>query len=70
MKKNVGSLLALYPMPATVSGEKSDYVTLKAVLFEFPTYQYLKTGEVIDKCFSFKKSTKEIRRYTYAERIA
>ncbi len=36
---------------------KVDYETLKPVLFEFPTYQYLKTGEVIGKCLSFKKTT-------------
>lgn len=35
---------------------KIDYSTLKPVLFEFPTYQYLKTGEVIGKCLSFKKT--------------
>ncbi len=35
---------------------KINYSTLKPVLFEFPTYQYLKTGEVIGKCLSFKKS--------------
>lgn len=29
---------------------KIDYRTLKPVLFEFPTYEYLKTGEVIGKC--------------------
>ncbi len=34
---------------------KIDYSTLKPVLFEFPAYQYLKTGEVIGKCLSFKK---------------
>ena len=34
---------------------KVDYETLKPVLFEFPTYQYLKTGEVIGQCMSFKK---------------
>lgn len=33
-----------------------DYGTLKPVLFEFPTYQYLRTGEVIGKCLSFKKN--------------
>ncbi len=33
---------------------KIDYDSLKPVLFEFPTYQYLKTGEVIGKCLSFK----------------
>ncbi len=35
---------------------KIDYNTLKPVLFEFPTYQYLRTGEVIGKCLSFKKT--------------
>lgn len=33
---------------------KIDYGTLKPVLFEFPTYQYLQTGEVLGKCLSFK----------------
>lgn len=36
---------------------KINYDTLKPVLFEFPTYQYLKTGEVIGKCLSFKKTS-------------
>lgn len=31
-----------------------NYHTLKPVLFEFPTYEYLKTGEVVGKCLSFK----------------
>lgn len=34
--------------------EKINYNTLKPVLFEFPTYEYLKTGDVIGKCLSFK----------------
>lgn len=33
---------------------KINYNTLKPVLFEFPTYEYLKTGGVIGKCLSFK----------------
>lgn len=32
---------------------KIDYHTLKPVLFEMPTYEYLRTGEVIGKCMSF-----------------
>ena len=32
---------------------KIDYRTLKPVLFEFPTYEYLKTGDVIGKCRSW-----------------
>ena len=34
---------------------KLDYHTLKPVLFEMPTYEYLKTGEVLGKCMSFGK---------------
>lgn len=34
---------------------KIDYNQLKPVLFEFPTYSYLKTGEVLGKCLSFKR---------------
>lgn len=33
---------------------KINYQTLKPVLFEFPTYEYLKTGSVLGKCLSFK----------------
>ena len=33
---------------------KVNYRTLKPILFEFPTYEYLKTGDVIGKCLSFK----------------
>lgn len=32
-----------------------DYSVLKPVLFEMPTYQYLKTGEVLGKCMSMGK---------------
>ncbi len=35
------------------SAGKIDYQSLKPVLFEFPTYQYLRTGDVIGKCLSF-----------------
>lgn len=31
-----------------------DYRKLKPVLFEFPTYEYLETGEVLGKCLSFR----------------
>ncbi len=37
---------------------KVNYYTLKPVLFEFPTYEYLKTGEIIGKCLSFAKGAK------------
>ena len=35
--------------------QKPDYNVLKPVLFDFPNYEYLRTGEVIGKCLSFKK---------------
>lgn len=38
---------------------KVNYHTLKPVLFEFPTYEYLKTGDVLGKCLSFKENTEE-----------
>ena len=38
---------------------KLDYHTLKPVLFEMPTYEYLKTGDVIGKCMSFGKEKKD-----------
>lgn len=37
---------------------KLDYRTLKPVLFEMPTYEYLKTGDVIGKCMSFGREKK------------
>ena len=34
---------------------KIDYHTLKPVLFEMPTYEYLATGDVIGKCMALGK---------------
>ena len=34
---------------------KIDYRALKPVLFEMPTYEYLKTGDVIGKCMALGK---------------
>ncbi|MGF7144502.1 flavin reductase (DIM6/NTAB) family NADH-FMN oxidoreductase RutF [Anaerotaenia torta] len=34
---------------------KLDYRRLKPVLFEMPTYEYLRTGEVIGKCMKIEK---------------
>lgn len=34
---------------------KIDYGKLKPVLFEMPTYQYLKTGDILGNCMSFGK---------------
>ena len=36
---------------------KIDYRVLKPVLFEMPTYEYLRTGDVIGKCMSFGKES-------------
>ena len=39
-----------------LTGEgKINYHALKPVLFEMPTYEYLRTGDVIAKCMSFGK---------------
>lgn len=38
---------------------KLDYTKLKPVLFEMPTYQYLRTGDVIAPCTSLGKTIKE-----------
>ena len=35
---------------------KPDYNKLGLVLFEFPTYSYIKSGKVIGKCLSFMKT--------------
>lgn len=34
---------------------KLDYHTLKPVLFEMPTYEYLKTGEILGKWHVFRE---------------
>lgn len=34
---------------------KIDYAKLKPVLFEMPTYEYLRTGDIIGKCMTFGK---------------
>lgn len=36
---------------------KIDYRSLKPILFEMPTYEYLKTGDVLGRCTSFGKDT-------------
>ena len=43
------------------SDGKIDYRTLKPVLFEMPTYEYLETGDVIGKCMSFGKASNGAR---------
>ena len=37
------------------SNGKLDYTRLKPVLFEFPTYSYIATGEIIGKCLNLDK---------------
>ena len=34
---------------------KINYQTLKPVLFDFPNYEYLRTGDVVGKCLTFRK---------------
>lgn len=40
---------------ALTAEEKIDYRAMKPVLFEMPTYEYLKTGDVVGRCMSFGK---------------
>ncbi len=50
---------ATYAEESVLNGAgKIDYHVLKPVLFEMPTYEYLKTGDVIGKCMSFGREKK------------
>ena len=50
------SIANTYAAPDILNSEgKLDYTRLKPVLFEFPTYSYLATGEVIGKCLNLDK---------------
>lgn len=45
------SIAATYASPEVLDDRgRIDYARLKPVLFEFPTYSYLSTGEVISRC--------------------
>lgn len=47
-----------YASPEVLTQDgKLDYSHLKPVLFEFPTYSYLATGEIIGKCLNLKPET-------------
>ena len=47
-------IAATYAEESVLTPEgKIDYRALKPVLFEMPTYEYLRTGEVIGKCMSY-----------------
>ena len=50
------SVVNTYAEPEMLNGEgKPDYTRLKPVLFTFPGYSYLATGEVIGKCLKLDK---------------
>ncbi len=49
----VCSIADTYAAPDVLDADgKPDYTRLKPVLFEFPTYSYLATGEIIGKCLN------------------
>lgn len=46
----------VYVEEQVINGQgKLDYHTLKPVLFEMPTYEYLRTGDIIGKCMKIGK---------------
>ncbi len=50
------SVANTYAAPEVLdSNGKLDYTRLKPVLFDFPTYSYIATGEIIGKCLSLDK---------------
>lgn len=52
----VCSIANTYAAPDVLGKDgKLDYTRLKPVLFEFPTYSYLATGEIIGKCLNLDK---------------
>lgn len=52
------SVVNTYASPEVLGADgKLDYTRLKPVLFEFPTYSYLATGEVIGKCLNLDEET-------------
>lgn len=52
-------ILHTYADEKVLDGEgKLDYTKLKPVLFEFPTYSYIATGEVIGKCLHLDEAPK------------
>lgn len=47
-----------YAIPDVLDNDgKPDYNKLKPVLFDFPTYSYIATGEVIGKCLSLDQAS-------------
>ena len=50
------SIASTYAAPEVLDKNgKLDYTRLKPVLFEFPTYSYIATGEIIGKCLNLDK---------------
>ena len=50
------SIANTYATPEVLDSDgKLDYTRLKPVLFEFPTYSYIATGEIIGKCLNLDK---------------
>ena len=50
------SIANTYAIPEMLNDKgKLDYTRLKPVLFEFPAYSYIATGEVIGKCLNLDK---------------
>lgn len=50
------SIANTYAAPEVLANNgKLDYTRLKPVLFEFPTYSYIATGEIIGKCLNLGK---------------
>lgn len=50
------AIVNTYAAPEVLDNNgKLDYTKLKPVLFEFPTYSYLATGDIIGKCLNLDK---------------
>ena len=47
---------------------KIDYNVLKPILFEFPTYMYLRTGDVVGKCLKLDDTTMQCAKLPQTER--
>lgn len=51
------SVVNTYAAPEVLDADgKPDYTRLKPVLFDFPTYSYIATGEIIGKCLNLDKA--------------
>ena len=58
-------ILHTYADEKVLDGEgKLDYTKLKPVLFEFPTYSYIATGEIIGKCLHLDEAPKMCAKQT------